>query len=191
MDVEMLDVGQNSRVSEVRRLQSVFAALVMRMKQYKSYMPAALFADPEVIDDAVSEDSESTRTVSRSHTHINRILDDKSSTKSCGNSVLHQVRKHDLGEAFHRRAVSVLVVNLKCFSAVLGNYGPWYASAQDVPVPRLCCGCCAIEGGWQPPGIGWWRIAIGVSLLAVKHLWHLRPVATGGNKVHMPNLPVE
>eukprot|EP00667_Euglena_gracilis_P000757 EG_transcript_758 len=45
MKVDDLEVPQGSRVREVARIQSVFQVLVLRLAEYKSYMPAGLFQE--------------------------------------------------------------------------------------------------------------------------------------------------
>eukprot|EP00667_Euglena_gracilis_P000575 EG_transcript_575 len=53
MKVENLEVPQGSDVTEVARIETAFQVLVVRLAEYKSYMPASLFeqVDAEDVDD--------------------------------------------------------------------------------------------------------------------------------------------
>eukprot|EP00668_Euglena_longa_P001314 GGOE01001555.1.p1 GENE.GGOE01001555.1~~GGOE01001555.1.p1 ORF type:complete len:994 (+),score=322.69 GGOE01001555.1:389-2983(+) len=55
MKVENLQVPQNSHVTEVARIQCAFQVLIVRLAEYKSYMPAGLFEQSEDSKEAKEE----------------------------------------------------------------------------------------------------------------------------------------
>eukprot|EP00667_Euglena_gracilis_P006415 EG_transcript_6472 len=62
LKVENLTVPQGSRLQEVARIQSAFQVMVLRLAEYKSYIPAGVFEklNPEVEEAKESDDEDTT-----------------------------------------------------------------------------------------------------------------------------------
>eukprot|EP00667_Euglena_gracilis_P001218 EG_transcript_1217 len=91
MRVEDLEVPQNSGVEEVARIQTAFRVLVLRLAEYKSYIPAGLFEREELREEPTPANEE--EVVNLQECSDQGDVSDRGSSRRLGDALDHDSRK--------------------------------------------------------------------------------------------------